>query len=314
MRIVFMGTPSFAVPSLKSLVCGKYNIAAVVTQPDKKSGRGHQVCPPPVKVCAAQLGIPVLQFDKLKQPEGVSALERLSPDIIITAAFGQILSKQILDMPKYGCINVHASLLPKYRGAAPVQWAIINGETRSGVTIMQMDEGLDTGDIISARETDIGPQTTGGELYEKLSVIGAQLLIETLKTIQNGTAVRTPQREDESSYFPPLSRELSVIDWRKSAKEIADLIRALNPVMGTVAYIGSDCIKIWLAQALEGSAEPGKIICADCKEGLIVGTGNGLLRITELQAPCCKRMAAQDFLRGRKLPCQAFNICVKEIR
>lgn len=313
MRIIFMGTPAFAVPSLKSLVSSNYDIAAAVTQPDKKSGRGHHVCPPPVKTCAAQYGIPVLQFDKIKQPEGADAIRRLNPDIIITAAFGQILSKQILDIPKYGCINVHASLLPKYRGAAPVQWAIINGETRTGVTIMQMDEGLDTGDIIYSRATDIGPQTTGGELYEKLSLTGAELLLDTLTAIQKGTAVKTPQKENESSYYPPLSREVSVIDWKKSAKDIANLIRALNPVMGAITYTGKDIIKIWRAQAMDGSAKPGSIVCADARKGLVVGTGKGLLCVTEIQAPCCKRMPAQDFLRGRILPCDKF-ICGGKIR
>ncbi|MFA5674997.1 MAG: methionyl-tRNA formyltransferase [Christensenellales bacterium] len=311
MRIVFLGTPSFAVPSLEGLARGKYDIAAAVTQPDKKSGRGRRVCQPPVKLLAARLGIPVLQFDSIKR-EGESALKRVNPDIIITAAYGQILPKQILYMPKFGCVNVHASLLPKYRGAAPVQWAIINGETRTGVTIMQMNEGLDTGDIISARETDIDSKTTGGELYEKLSLIGARLLLETLKKIEEGAAERTPQKDDESSYYPPLSRALSVIDWRKSAKETANLIRALDPCMGAVAHTGAGLIKIWSAQAVEGSAKPASIVCADAKSGLIVGTGDGLLRVTEIQAPCCKRMAVQDFLRGRCLPCDKFVICDKD--
>ena len=307
MRIVFMGTPEFAVPSLKKLVSDGCAIAAVIPQPDRKSGRGHRLCAPPAKLCACALGIPVLQFEKIKQPQGVAAIRELAPDIIITAAFGQILSKEILDIPPMGCINVHASLLPKYRGAAPIQWAIINGETKTGVTIMYMDEGLDTGDMIASCETDISADDTGGSLYQRLALLGAELLSDTLRSIKAGKAVRTPQNNAQASYYPPLSRDIAVIDWHKSAVEIANLIRALNPLMGAVSCVGSDTIKIWRAQAEQGSAMPGQIICADDKKGLLVGTGDGLLRVLELQAPCCKRMSPCDYLRGRRFCGDCFS-------
>ena len=307
MKIVFMGTPHFAVPSLKKLISRGYQVAAVVTQPDRKSGRGHKITLPPVKTAALEAGIPVLQFEKIKTPEGIAALREIKPDLIITAAYGQILSKEILDMPGLGCINVHASLLPKYRGAAPIQWAIINGERETGVTIMYMDEGLDTGDIISTTVVPIGPDMTGGGLYELLADEGAKLLVDTLSDIENGTAARTKQQEDQSSYFPPLSKEMGRIDWRKSAEEICNLVRALDPVMSAYAFIGQNVFKIWGASASEGQAAPGKIVCADAKKGLIVGTGKGLLRIKSLQAPGTKRMSPEDFLRGRTLPGEQFE-------
>lgn len=307
MRIVFMGTPGFAVPSLEKLIEGGYNVAAVITQPDRKSGRGHKMCAPPVKQLAEAAGIPVLQFEKVKTPEGVAAIKSLAPDMIITAAFGQILSKEILDIPPQGCLNVHASLLPAYRGAAPIQWAIINGEKHTGVTIMYMNEGLDTGDMISSASVEIGEETTGGQLYDTLSVLGAELLIDTLKSLDAGTALRTPQDENKASYYPPLSRELAQIDWRKSAREIANLVRALDPVMGGIAQVCGETIKIWRAKALDGQAEPGHSVCADDKQGLLVGTGEGLLQVLEIQAPCCKRMAACDYFRGRKLPGNVFE-------
>ena len=307
MKIVFMGTPAFAVPGLNKLIENGYDIAAVVTQPDRKSGRGHKVAPPPVKTAAQKHGIPVLQFERIKNDDGIAALRDIAPDIIITAAFGQILPKAILDMPPLGCINVHASLLPKYRGAAPIQWAIINGEAQSGVTIMYMDEGLDTGDMISSAVTEITNDMTGGELYEILAYQGADLLIHTLKSIENGTALRTQQRKEDASYYPPLSKELGAIDWHKPARDIYDLIRALNPVMSAYGVMGQEKIKIWNASVTEGTAAPGKIVCADAKEGLVVGTGDGLLRVETVQMPGTKRMTPQEFFRGRCLPGEQFS-------
>ena len=309
MRIVFMGTPDFAVPSLEKLIRDGYDIVAVITQPDRKSGRGHKMCAPPVKLLAQSCGIPVLQFEKVKTPEGVEAIKSLAPEMIITAAFGQILSKEILDIPSLGCLNVHASLLPAYRGAAPIQWAIINGEKRTGVTIMYMNEGLDTGDLISSAAIEIGEETTGGELYDTLAVLGAELLIDTLRALAAGTATQTPQDEKEASYYPPLSRQLAQIDWSKSAREIFNLVRALDPVMGGIAQVCGETIKIWRAKALPGQAKPGHAVCADDKQGLLVGTGDGLLQVLEIQAPCCKRMAACDYFRGRKLPGDVFETC-----
>jgi methionyl-tRNA formyltransferase len=307
MRIVFMGTPSFAVPCLKALIDGGYDIAAVVTQPDRKAGRGHKLTPPPVKPLAEEHGIPVLQFQRIKSPEGVAALKEIAPDLVVTAAFGQILSKEILDIPPLGCINVHASLLPKYRGAAPIQWAIIKGETKTGVTIMYMDVGLDTGDIISAREIPIGDDTTGRELYETLADVGASLLADTLPSIISGTASRTPQDNENASYYPPLSKELGLIDWTRPAFDIRNLVRALDPVLGAYANIGGEVIKIWRASTEPGSAEPGLIVQSDNKCGLLIGTGNGLLRVEEMQAPCCRRMSPKDYFCGKSL---GANVCL----
>ena len=307
MRIVFMGTPEFSVPSLKALIEYGYNIAAVVTQPDRERGRGHQVLPSPVKSIAQAHDIPVLQFARIKSPEGVAALREAAPDMIVTAAFGQILSKEILGIPTMGCLNVHASLLPKYRGAAPIQWAIIKGEKQTGVTIMYMNEGLDTGDIISSVSVPIDETTTGGELYDTLATTGAALLIKTIEDIKAGQAARIPQDEAQASYYPPLSRELGHIDWTKPALEIRDLIRALNPVPGAYSVICDKTIKISAAEVAEGSAAPGKIDCADTKRGLMVGTGNGLLRITEMQAPGGKRMKPEAYLCGCAMPGERFE-------
>lgn len=307
MRIVFMGTPEFSVPSLKTLILRGDDIAAVVTQPDRERGRGHQVLPSPVKTVAQQHGIPVLQFARIKSPEGVAALCEIAPDMIVTAAFGQILSKEILDIPPMGCLNVHASLLPKYRGAAPIQWAIINGETQSGVTIMVMNEGLDTGDMISSVVVPIGEDTTGGELYDTLAIAGAQLLDRTLEDITTGKASRTPQNEAKASYYPPLSKQLGRIDWNKPAREIRNLIRALNPVPGAYSLICGNTIKIWAAELEDGQSEPGRIDCADTKRGLLVGTSDGLLRITEMQAPNARRMAPEAYLCGCAMPGRQFE-------
>jgi methionyl-tRNA formyltransferase len=301
MKILFMGTPQFAVPSLQKLIDSGYDIGAVVTQPDRKSGRGYKLTPSPVKALAQSNGIPVLQFEKVRAAEGVEAIRNVAPGIIITAAFGQILPKAILDIPPLGCVNVHASLLPVYRGAAPIQWAIINGETRTGVTIMYMDAGLDTGDIISSQSVLIRGDITGGELYEELSHLGAELLIKTLRDIESGAVNRIKQNDSESSYYPPLTKELGQINWNKSAKEIYNLIRALDPVMGTYTSIGGDAIKIWRANALPGNAAPGQLVSANAKQGLVVGTGEGLLRVEDMQAPGTKRMSPEEFFRGRKL-------------
>lgn len=302
-----MGTPQFAVPSLNRLISERYDIAAVITQPDRKSGRGYKLTPPPVKTVAQKAGIPVLQFEKIKSEEGVKAIKQLEPDIIVTAAFGQILSKEILNIPPRGCINVHASLLPKYRGAAPIQWAIINGETQTGVTIMHMDEGLDTGDIIASVVVPIGSDTTGGMLYNKLADEGAGLLAAILSDIKNNTANRAKQQESKASYYPPLSKELGAIDWNKPAQDIFNLIRALDPVMGAYSHIGGNLIKIWGSSTMPGSADPGAIVCASEKEGLVVGTGKGLLHIESMQMPGTRRMSPKEFLRGRVLPGEHFK-------
>jgi methionyl-tRNA formyltransferase len=308
MRLVFMGTPGFSVPSLKALISRGDEIAAVVTQPDRERGRGHKVLPSPVKVIAEQHGIPVLQFQRVRSSEGVEAIRDIAPDMIVTAAFGQILSKEILDIPPKGCLNVHASLLPKYRGAAPIQWAIIRGETQTGVTIMVMNEGLDTGDIISSVAVPIGEDMTGGQLYDTLALAGAELLVRTLDDSENGNAKRTPQSEAWASYYPPISREMGCIDWMKPAREIRNLIRALNPVPGAYAHICGKTIKIWAAEPEEGNGEPGAFDCADTKRGLVVGTGEGMLRITEMQAQSGKRMRPEAYLCGCTMPGNQFDL------
>lgn len=307
MKIVFMGTPEFSVPSLKALISRGDEIAAVVTQPDRQRGRGHQVLPSPVKAVAQEHGIPVLQFARIKSPEGVAALREIAPDMIVTAAFGQLLSKEILDIPPMGCLNVHASLLPKYRGAAPIQWAIIKGETQTGVTIMYMNEGLDTGDMISSAVVPIPDDMTGGQLYELLAQEGANLLTKAMDDIVSGTAGRAPQNEMEASYYPPLSKELGRIDWTRPSTEIRNLIRALNPVPGTYGRICGHTIKMWAAELTDGQGKPGKIDCADTKRGLVVGTGDGLLRITEMQAPNSKRMSPAAYLCGCAMPGECFD-------
>ncbi len=312
MKIVFMGTPDFSVPSLKALISRGDEIAAVVTQPDRQRGRGQRLLPSPVKVLAEEHGIPVLQFTRIKSAEGVAALRAIAPDMIVTAAFGQILSKDILDIPPKGCLNVHASLLPKYRGAAPIQWAIIKGETQSGVTIMYMNEGLDTGDMISSVAVPIADDMTGGQLYETLAQAGADLLIKTIDDIDSGKAKRTPQNDAEASYYPPLSKELGRIDWNKPAKEIRNLIRALNPVPGTYGVINGSTIKIWAAELTEGQGKPGQVDCADTKRGLVIGTGDGLLRITEMQAPNSKRMTPAAYFCGCAMPGEQFELCPEQ--
>jgi len=248
----------------------------------------------------------VLQFERIKSPEGVAALREAAPDLIVTAAFGQILSGEILALPPLGCVNVHASLLPAYRGAAPIQWAIMRGETQTGVTIMYMNEGLDTGDIISLAAAPIPDDMTGGALYDVLAGLGASLLADTLPAILAGNAPHLPQDEAKASYFPMLNRALSVIDWDKPAREIRNLIRALDPVMGASAQMDGQTVKIWAAGVLEGCATPGLIVRAAAKDGIVVGTGEGLLRIDELQIPGTRRMPARAFLLGRQLPAERF--------
>ncbi len=307
-----MGTPEFAVPNLEALIAHGETIAAVVTQPDRERGRGHRVLPSPAKVVAEKHGIPVLQFARIKSPEGVAALRQTKPDMIVTAAFGQILSREILSIPPLGCLNVHASLLPRYRGAAPVQWAIMNGETNSGVTIMYMNEGLDTGDMISTVAVPIDEAMTGGQLYEALAKEGAKLLVQTLDELKAGKARRTPQDEAQASYYPPLSKELGRIDWNKPAREIRNLIRALNPVPGAFGTICGHTVKMWAAEIADGAGQPGKIDCADTKRGLVVGTGEGRLRITEMQAPGGKRMAPEAYFCGCAMPGECFELPAEE--
>ena len=303
MRIVFMGTPDFAVPSLKQLIGDGHEVVGVFTQPDKPKNRGMKLTPSPVKVVALEHNIPVYQPTTLKDDETYEALAALAPELIVVAAYGKILPKRILDLPPKGCINVHSSLLPRYRGAAPINWAILNGETETGVTIMYMAEGLDTGDIISQRATPIDPNETVESLHDRLVDIGAQLLGETVTAIGAGTASRTPQDDALSCYAPMLSRELSPIDFSRSAKEIHNQVRGLIPWPATTVEIKGETFKIFAVEETDQTSDktPGTWLGAD-KKGINVVCGDGrVLRILELQAPGKKRMRAVDYLRGHAL-------------
>jgi methionyl-tRNA formyltransferase len=302
-RIVFMGTPEFAVPSLSALIEAGYTVAGVFCQPDRPVGRGNRLAVGPVKALALEKGIPVFQPERIKRPEGVEMLRALQPDLVVTAAFGQILSKEILDIPPMGTVNVHASLLPQHRGAAPINWCIMMGEKVSGVTTMYTDVGLDTGDMLLRRETPIGEMETAGELTERLSHMGAELLIETLRKIEEGSCPRVPQDEAASSYQGMLDKRLGQIDWKRSAQEIACQVRGLNPWPGAYTAMAGGTLKIWLARALdERGGAPGEVITASGKEGLIIACGQGCLEVLEMQAPNSKRMSAKAYLLGKPMP------------
>ena len=302
MRIVFMGTPDFAVGSLAALAeCGKYEIVGVVTQPDRPKGRGNKMLMTPVKEYAISKGYEVYQPQKVKTPEFVQILRDMQPDLIVVAAFGQFLSQEILSMPKYGCINVHASLLPKYRGAAPIQYAIIKGESESGVTIMQMDIGMDTGAMLDKVVVPIGANTTMGELHDDLKVKGAELLLTVIEKIEAGTVVAEPQNNDEATYATLLDRSMERIVWTKSAQEVHNLIRGFNPAPSTFTKLpNGKSLKIWCSRMTDKNttAAPGTVIELS-KHSFFVACGSGVLEITEVQPESKKRMPAQVFINGR---------------
>ena len=301
MRVVFMGTPEFAVPSLKALLDAGYGVVGVFTQPDRPVGRGHKLAACPVKKLAVERGVPVYQFERLRNEEGLACLRSLAPDIVVTAAFGQILSQALLDVPKMGTVNVHASLLPAYRGAAPINWCILNGETKTGVTTMLTDAGVDTGAMLLRRETDIGETETAAELSVRLSHLGAELLIETLKGYIAGEIAPTPQDERLASRQPMLKKEMGVIDWTRSAKEIACQARGLDPWPSAYTdYLGGT-LKIYRARPVEGEGDPGTVLRSSAKEGLFVACGEGALEVLEMQAPGGKRMNARAYLAGKKI-------------
>lgn len=299
MRIVFMGTPDFSVPALESLVSGGHQVIAAVTQPDKPKGRGKAVLMTPVKEKALELGIPVYQPVKVREESFITMLEEMKPDAIVVAAFGQILPKRLLDIPKYGCINIHASLLPKYRGAAPIQWAVIDGEKETGITTMMMDVGLDTGDMLEKAVIPIEKDETGGSLHDKLSAAGGPLILSTLKKAEEGTLVRTPQTDEGTCYAKMLTKSLGDIDWSQSAEQIERLIRGLNPWPSAYTSLNGKTLKIWQAQVLADEYEGalGQVVKA-VKGDLLVKTGKGSLRITSLQLEGKKRMDTDAFLRG----------------
>lgn len=299
MRIVFMGTPDFSVPALEALVEGGHEVVAAITQPDKPKGRGKAVLMTPVKEKAMELGIPVYQPVKVREPEFVEKLRQMEPDAIVVVAFGQILPKSILEIPRYGCVNIHASLLPKYRGAAPIQWAVIDGERESGVTTMFMNEGLDTGDMLEKEAVTLDPKETGGSLHDKLSAIGGRLILSTLKGLEDGTLKGTPQTDEGTCYAKMLKKSLGDIDWTMDAAAIERLIRGLNPWPSAYTCLHGKTLKIWDGDVLEREygVEPGTV-AEVAKDRLVVQTGQGSLVIRSLQLEGKKRMDAGDFLRG----------------
>lgn len=299
MRVIFMGTPEFSVGTLQAIYEAGHEVCLVVTQPDKPKGRGHAMQYTPVKEYAMEKGIEVFQPTRIREAEAVEKLKSYQADIIVVVAFGQILSKDILEMCPYGCINVHASLLPKYRGAAPIQWVIIDGEKESGVTIMQMNEGLDTGDMISKVVVPIEEKETGGSYHDKLALAGAKLCVETMKEMESGSAVRTPQEDAASCYAKKLTKELGLIDFKREAVEIERLIRGLNPWPSAYTSLDGKTLKVWQADVIEKEYEgkPGMIV-EKTKKSLIVKTAKGALAITELQLAGKKRMTTESFLLG----------------
>ena len=302
MKIAFLGTPDFAIPSLKMLIESGHDIA-VFTQPDRPVGRHGTPVPPPVKELAVQNGIPVFQFEKIRSEDGVAALKAFSPDLMVTAAFGQLLSQENLDIPKYGCINVHGSLLPKYRGAAPIQWAVINGEKETGVTTMLTELGLDSGDILMQKSTLIDPDETSGELYSRLSFLGADLLKETLAALQQGSLTRTKQDEAESTKCSTLKKENGKIDFHLPSGRIHDLVRGTNPWPCAYAMLDGNPVKIWKTKCscTDNPVLPVGTCTGNAKQGLFVQCGDGQLEILELQATNGKRMEAKTFLCGKQL-------------
>lgn len=311
MNILFMGTPDFAQESLKSLVENNYNVIGVVTNIDKPKGRGMKMVPSPVKEYALEKGIKIYQPEKVrKNQEFIEEVKKLNPDVICVVAYGKILPKELLDIPRLGCINVHGSLLPKYRGAAPIQWAVLNGDKKTGITTMYMDVGMDTGDMILKEEVEIGDNETTGELWDRLSKIGGRLLVETLKQIENGTASREKQGEN-FTMAPMLNKEMAKIDWEnKTAEEIKNLVRGLNPIMGAYTFLNGKKIKFWKVDVASNIGydeeniqiyRNGTVLISDQRDGLFIKTKKGILSVLEIQGENAKRMSISDFLRGNQI-------------
>lgn len=311
MKIVFMGTPDFAAVSLQSLIDAKYDIEAVVTNIDKPKGRGMKMQFSPVKELAIKNNIPVLQPEKVKNNEEfLNKIKQINPDLICVVAYGKILPTELLEIPKYGSINVHASLLPKYRGAAPIQWAVLNGDKETGITTMYMEKGMDTGDMILTEKVQIGENETTGELWDRLSIIGANLLVKTIRQIENGTAPRIKQGE-EYTLAPMLDKEMAKIDWEnKTAEEIKNLVRGLNPIMGAYSFLNGKKIKFWKVEVAKDISydednikafKNGTILTSNPKDGLFIKTKKGIISVIEIQGENAKKMSIQDFLRGNKI-------------
>lgn len=303
MKIIFMGTPDFSVPTLDAIKKDGNEIVLVVTQPDKKKGRKGILTPPPVKEWAVKNNISIFQPVKLREKQNIEELEKYEADVIVVAAFGQILPKEVLDMPKYGCINVHASLLPKYRGASPIQWAILNGDDETGVTTMQMGVGLDDGDILLQKKVPISSEDTGGSLFDKLSKVGADLLIETLHRIEKNDIVRIPQDDEKATHVGLIKKDFGILSFDEENKYILNKIRALNPWPSAFTFYNDKMVKIWKAKSVSFNNkgyEYGDLVVEN-KDELLVVTRNGAISILELQEEGKKRMHAADFLRGHKI-------------
>ncbi|HID97147.1 MAG TPA: methionyl-tRNA formyltransferase [Thermodesulfobacteriaceae bacterium] len=303
-KIVFMGTPEFAVPSLEKLINGPDSVVLVVTQPDRPKGRGRKVTPPPAKVLAEAAGIPVLQPRTVRAPDFLDQIRASAPDLLVVAAFGQILPRELLDIPKIMPINVHGSLLPRYRGAAPIQWAIINGDTETGITIMKMDAGMDTGPILLKKAIVIGPKETFGELYPRMAELGSTMLAEALDLLRREELVITPQPEEGVSLAPPIKAEMARLRWTEPARRLACLIRAMDPRPGAYAMLRGNRLRLYAPCVLETQVpgqEPGTVLKTGT-QGLVIATGKDLLEIRELHWPGKRRMPCADFLRGRPIP------------
>lgn len=315
MRVIFMGTPDFAKESLEAIYNAKHEILAVVTNQDKPKGRGMKMIPSPVKEFALEKKLKIFQPEKVKNnTEFINEIKEMNPDVICVVAYGKILPKEILEIPKLGCINVHASLLPKYRGAAPIQWAILNGDKITGITTMYMDEGMDTGDVILKKEVEIDENETTGELWDRLSKIGGNLLVETLKQIQSGIAPRKKQ-DNDFTIAPMLNKEMAKIDWnRKNATEIKNLVRGLNPIMGAYSYLNGKKLKFWKVDIVNLSdltinrdvkeiseMKNGTVLISNEKDGLYIKSKDGVIKVLEIQGENAKKMNINDYLRGNKI-------------
>jgi methionyl-tRNA formyltransferase len=300
MRLVFLGTPEFAIPTLEKLVEAGHQVLEVVTQPDRPRGRGQKESAPPVKQAALRLGLPVYQPERIRRPEALERLRALAPDAMVVVGYGQIIPQSVIDIPPHGIFNVHASLLPKYRGAAPIQWAVVNGETRTGVTIMRIDAGLDTGDMLAKAETEIGIEETAVDLGRRLSVIGAELLVSTLATVEAGTARLEKQDSAQATLAPQLTKEHGRIDWSRPAAEVHNLVRGLQPWPGGHSSFRGQTLNIWRTQPVEGAAAAAPGAFCGLKP-LTVGCGAGALELLEVQLEGRKRMSGQDFANGHRI-------------
>lgn len=302
MKIVFMGTPDFSVPTLETLIHSEHEVIGVVTQPDKPKGRGKEIQMSPVKETALKYEIPVYQPMRAREEAFVETMRALKPDVMVVIAFGQILSKELLEVPKYGCINIHASLLPKYRGASPIQWSVINGDPETGITTMMMDVGMDTGDILETAVIALDKKETGGSLFDRLSLMGGDLLLSTLQKLEAGTLVRTKQNDEEATYVKKIPKSMGEIDWMMDAASIERLIRGLNPWPSAYTYWNGKMLKLWEAEVLadttETEREAAGTVLAAYEDTFLVKTGKGILKVEGLQLEGKKRMDAAAFLRG----------------